>query len=211
VVFSFTSTAGTADEFGATVADPRGPRPTRRPSHHFYRHDQGRTQIWHEWKQSLAAAWAFKTAAILEYAAGVEPAIPAEVLTLFRQYLTSPPGTQIWTASYSGTGQHQFGSGAMRVLMVASEKVVASEDRAAYGAFIQIGALVFRIRGSLVRNGPFDVPDATMAKRLVQMRPVRSRAEWPPTESVDDDGLHLLVSSMAEDSTIGSVPRASTS
>ena len=36
---SFTSTAVTADEFGATVADPRGPRPTRRSSHHFYRRD----------------------------------------------------------------------------------------------------------------------------------------------------------------------------
>ena len=30
---------GTDDEFGATVADLAGRRPTRRSSHHFYRHD----------------------------------------------------------------------------------------------------------------------------------------------------------------------------
>jgi hypothetical protein len=163
---------------------------------------QGRTRIWHEWKQSLAAAWAFKTAAILEYAVGIDQAIPPELLPLFRRYLTPRPRTQIWTATDSGTGHHQFGSGAIRALVVSSETVVASEDRAAFGA------LVFRIRGSLIRNGPLDVPDATMAKRLVQIRPVRSRADWPPSESVDDDGLHLLVSSMADGSTIGSVPPA---
>src|SRR5206468_1459552 len=39
IVVSPTSTARTADEFGATVADPRSGRPTRRSSHHFYRRD----------------------------------------------------------------------------------------------------------------------------------------------------------------------------
>jgi hypothetical protein len=40
----------------------------------------GRKQTWNEWKQSLAAVWAFKTAAILEQAVGRSHAIPPEVL-----------------------------------------------------------------------------------------------------------------------------------
>src|SRR3954453_24066743 len=40
VASSFASTAGTADEFGATVPTPLVPgQPTPRPLHHFYRHD----------------------------------------------------------------------------------------------------------------------------------------------------------------------------
>ena len=85
---------------------------------------QGKSQVWHEWKQALAATWAFKTMALLEYAVG-EISIPAEVMPLFRRFLTPPPGTQVWTGVYTGSGQHQFGSGAMRMLLVDEDGNVA--------------------------------------------------------------------------------------
>lgn len=88
--------------------------------------------------------------------------------------------------------------------------VAHREDASAFGGFVQVGALVFRLRGMLIRDGPGETLDASMAKRLVQIRPVQPKAQCPPTEPIDDDGLHLLVKSMADDSTIGDVPPSNT-
>lgn len=157
---------------------------------------QGKHAVWHEWNQTLASTWAFKTAIMLEQTHNDLRAIPEEIYPLFRRYLTPPPFAQVWIGIYSGEYPHNFGRGAMRLLLTTPEGFSVPNDLKAYGAFLQVGALVFRLFGHLVKDGPINVPDPYIAQCLIPIRPVIPRAEWPPGLAVDDDGLEMLVKSM---------------
>lgn len=160
---------------------------------------QGKPVVWHEWRQVMAAAWAFKTAIVLEQGQAPEHrAIPAEILPLFRQFLRPPPYSQIWTALYSGEFPHSFSHGKLRLVLTTPEGVAVPNDLEAYGVSLHVGAIAFRIFGHLIRDGPANVPQADFARRLVPIWPVVPRAEWPPALAVDDNGMELLVKSMGE-------------
>lgn len=159
---------------------------------------EGRDQTLHEWRQGVVATWAFKTAIMIEHAQADLRAIPAEVYPLFRQYLTAPPFSQVWMARYIGDSPHFYGRGSMRLVL---NGLALPSDMDAYGACLQVGALVFRLFGHLIQDGPTNVPTGQLADQLVQIRPKVPRADWPPGVAVDDDGLHLLVKSMGEDVT----------
>jgi hypothetical protein len=91
----------------------------------------------------------------------------------------------------------------MRLLLATPDRVAVPNDLEAYGAFVQVGALVFRIFGHLIQNGPTNVPQGELARALVPIRPVVAAARWPPELTVDDEGLELLVKGMGEDVTGG--------
>jgi hypothetical protein len=167
---------------------------------------QGKPAIWHEWRQTIAATWAFKTAIMIEQAQSEMRAIPAEIYPLFRRYLTPPPFAQVWTGIYAGEYPHFYGRGPMRLVLTTPEGVAVPNDLAAYGACLQVGALVFRLFGHLIKDGPVNAPRGVIARCLVPIRPVVPRAEWPPELAVDDNGLELLVKSMGESSILGPEP-----
>lgn len=172
---------------------------------------QGKSQGWHEWRQAIAATWAFKTAIMLEQAHSELRAIPTELYPGFRQYLRPPPFAQVWTALYSGEYPHSYGRGAMRLLLTTPEGVAVPNDLTAYGAFLQVGALAFRLFGHLIQGGPVNVPRGAIANCLVPIWPISPRAEWPPQLALDDDGLELLVKSMGIDNpALGTKPPDST-
>jgi hypothetical protein len=158
----------------------------------------GKSTVWHQWRQSVAATWAFKTAIVLEQAHGDLRAIPTEIYPLFRQFQTPPPFAQVWAAAYVGDFPHHFGRGSMRFRLTTPEGVEVPNDLTAYGACLQVGALAFRLFGHLVKDGPIDVPHGDIARSLVRVWPTTARAEWPPELSVDDEGLELLVKSMGD-------------
>jgi hypothetical protein len=157
---------------------------------------QGKPQVWHEWRQATAATWAFKTAIVLDQAHPEFKAIPPEIYPLFRRFLRPPPYSQVWIAIYSGAYPHSYGRGAMRLLLTTPEGVPVPNDLTAYGASLHVGALVFRLFGHLIQDGPTNVPQGDIARCLIPIWPVTARAEWPPEMAVDDDGLELLVKSM---------------
>lgn len=163
---------------------------------------QGKSAVWHEWRQTIAAFWAVKTAMMLEQTQKLR-AIPAEIYPLFRKYQTPPPYCQVWTAAYDGDIPHNFGRGAIRMALTTPEGVAVPNEFAAYGAFVQIGALAFRIFGHLFENGPTNVPQGELARALVSIRPVVPAAAWPPEMVVNDEGLELLVMSMADEDVSG--------
>jgi hypothetical protein len=157
---------------------------------------EGKPAVWHEWRQAIAATWAFKTAIMAEQAHSDLRAIPENVYAGFRRFLRPPPFAQVWTAIYTGEFPHHYGGGAMRLLLTTPEEAAVPNDLTAYGACLQVGALAFRLFGHLIQNGPVNVPQGDLARRLVPIWPVVPRAEWPPELGVDDDGLELLVKAM---------------
>lgn len=157
---------------------------------------QGKPQVWHEWRQAIAATWALKTSMMLEHTHSEVKAIPLEIYPGFRGFLRPPLFTQVWTALYSGEYPHFYGRGAMRLQLTTPEGVSVPNDLTAYGACLQVGALAFRLFGHLIRDGPTNVPQGDIARCLVPIWPVVPRAEWPPEMAVDDDGLELLVKSI---------------
>lgn len=159
---------------------------------------QGQSAVWHEWRQSVAATWAFKTAIVLEQAHRDVEAIPQEIYPLFRQYQTPPPFAQVWTAIYTGEFPHHYGRGAMRFRLTTPTGVAVPNDLTAYGACLQVGALAFRLFGHLVKDGPVNVPQGDIARSLIPIWKTTPRAEWPPELGVDDDGLEILVKSMGD-------------
>jgi hypothetical protein len=157
---------------------------------------QGKPVVWHEWKQSLAATWAFKTAIVLEQSHPSYTAIPPEIYPLFRRFQCPAPFSQVWMAHYGGEFPHSFGSGAMWLQIRSAEGEVIPNDLEAYGVSIHVGALAFRIYGHLIKDGPPDIPSADMAQALTPIWPVSPRVRWPPERAIDDDGLVALVKSM---------------
>ena len=158
---------------------------------------QGKPAVWHEWRQAIAATWAFKTAIMAEQAQADLRAIPDDLYPYFLRYLRPPPFAQVWTAIHTGEHPHHYGRGALRLLLTTPEGVtVPPTDLTAYGACLEVGALAFRLYGHLIQNGPVNVPHDDLARCLVPIWPVTPRAEWPPEIGVDDDGLELLVKSM---------------
>ena len=157
---------------------------------------QGKQQVWSEWRQAVAATWAFKTSIMLEQTHSDLQAIPPDIYPGLRLNLRPPPFAQAWTAIYSGEFPHHYGRGAMRLLLATSAGVSVPNDLTAYGACLQVGALVFRLFGHLIRNGPVVIPQGDVARSLIPIWPVVPRATWPPERSVDDDGLETLVKSM---------------
>jgi hypothetical protein len=166
--------------------------------HELHAMIEGKHQTLHGWRQSIAATWAFKTAIMIEQAGRPDlRAIPPEIYTPFRQYLTPPPFSQVWIAAYRGISGHFYGHGSMR-LLITSDGVPIPNDLTAYGGCLQVGALAFRLFGHLIRNGPRKVPQGDLARCLVPIWPVTPRTEWPPERSVDDGGLETLVKSMGD-------------
>jgi hypothetical protein len=108
---------------------------------------EGRSQTLHEWRQAIAATWAFKTAIMVEQAHATHRAIPSELYLLFRRYLTAPPYSQVWISLYAGDSPHFYGRGSMRLVVSAPAGVAVPEDLTAYGACLQVGALVFAFSG----------------------------------------------------------------
>jgi hypothetical protein len=158
----------------------------------------GKPQVLHEWRESVAATWAFKTAIMVEQAQPSHRAIPAEVYPHFRRYLTPPPFAQVWLALYAGVSPHFYGRGEMRLVIDSPAGVAVPDDLTAYGACLQVGALAFRLFGHLIKNGPVNAPSGELARALVPIRRQVPRAEWPPELAVEDEGLHLLVKSMGD-------------
>ncbi len=56
-----------------------------------------------------------------------------DIYPLFRRYLTPPPFAQVWIGIYSGEYPHNFGRGAMRLLLTTPEGVSVPNDLEAYG------------------------------------------------------------------------------
>lgn len=159
---------------------------------------EGKSQVWHEWRQAIAATWALKTSILIEQVQPDLRAIPTELYKGFRVNLRPPPYTQIWMAAYAGDSPHFYGRGAMRLLLTTPEGVAVPNDLTAYGACLQVGALVFRLFGHIIRNGPRNVPQGDVARCLIPIWPVSRRIEWPPSMTVDTNGLELLVKSMSD-------------
>lgn len=161
---------------------------------------EGRSQTWHEWRQAVAAAWAFKTAIMIEQAAEENlRAIPVELRQSFRKWLRPPLlNTQIWAATYAGESPHFYGRSMMRFLLTTPEGIAVPNDLTAYGCCLQVGALVFRLFGHLVQDGPTNVPQGEIARSLVPIWPVSPSIQWPPELAVDDDGMEALVKSMGD-------------
>jgi hypothetical protein len=161
---------------------------------------QGKAGAWHQWRQTVAATWAMKTAIMVEQASAPElRAIPNGIFPGFQQILRPPlpPYLQVWTAAYAGPSPHFYGRAMLRLELTA-DGVAVPNDLTAYGACLQIGALTFRLFGHIIKDGPINVPDADIARCLVPIWPVSPRAEWPPELAVDDDGIELLVKSMGD-------------
>lgn len=154
---------------------------------------EGRSQTLHEWRQTIAATWAFKTAIMIEQVQATDRAIPSEFYPLFWRYLTPPPFSQVWLSVYAGgESPHFYGRSQLRFLLTTPEGVAVPNDLTAYGAVLQVGALVIRLFGHLVKDGPVSVPTGEIARSLIQIRPTVARAEWPPEMAVNDTGLHVL-------------------
>jgi hypothetical protein len=105
-----------------------------------------------------------------------------------------PNQQQVWIAHYTGTQPHGFYHGPLALF----DRTKPGEPEVAtgYAATIAVGHLVFRIFGHTVRDGPVSVPEGDVASSLSQIQPVVPSAEWPPSLSVDDDGLHTITLSM---------------
>ncbi|HEY4810899.1 MAG TPA: hypothetical protein VIH71_07575 [Solirubrobacteraceae bacterium] len=140
--------------------------------HELHAMIEGRSQTLHEWRQTIAATWAFKTAIMVEQAHATDRAIPSEFYPLFWRYLTPPPYSQVWLGMYAGgESPHFYGRGQLRFLLTTPEGVSVPNDLTAYGAVLQVGALVFRLFGHLVKDGPVSVPTGEIARSLIQIRP----------------------------------------
>lgn len=161
---------------------------------------QGQRQTWHEWRQAIAATWAFKTSIMIEQAAEEElRAIPSEMYPGFRKWQRPPlMNTQVWAGAYTGEPPHFYGRGQMRLMLTTPDGVSVPNDLTAYDACLQIGALVFRLFGHLIREGPRNAPQGDIARCLVPIWPVSPSAEWPPELSVNDDEMEILVKSMGD-------------
>jgi len=70
-----------------------------------------------------------------------------------------------------GESPHFYGRGQLRFLLTTPEGVSVPNDLTAYGAVLQVGALVFRLFGHLVKDGPVSVPTGEIARSLIQIRP----------------------------------------
>lgn len=161
---------------------------------------QGQRQTWHEWRQAVAATWAFKTSIMIEQAAEEKlRAIPSEICPGFRKWQRPPlMNTQVWAGNYVGESPHFYGRGQMRLMLTTPDGVSVPNDLTAYGACLQVGAVVFRLFGHLIREGPRNVPQGDIARCLVPIWPVSSSVEWPPELAVNDDGMEILVKSMGD-------------
>lgn len=160
---------------------------------------EGRAQTWHEWRQAVAATWAFKTAIMIEQAGRSDlRAIPREIYPGFPRWLRPPAFAQVWAAAYAGNSGQFYGHGRLRLLITTAAGVSVPNDLSAYGACLQVGALAFRIFGHLIQGIPPIVPTGDVAQCLVPIWPTVPNAEWPPKVAVDDDGLELLVKSLGD-------------
>lgn len=161
---------------------------------------EDRPQTWHEWRQAVAAAWALKTAIMIEQAARDKlRAIPSELYPGFRKWLRPPiNSTQIWAARYVGDSPHFYGRGLMRLLLTTTDGTAVSNDLTAYGGCLQVGALVFLLFGHLIQDGPLKTPTDHISRFLVPIWPASPLAEWPPQLAVDDGGLEMLVKSLGD-------------
>jgi hypothetical protein len=166
--------------------------------HELHAMIEGRSQTLHAWRQTLATTWAFKTAMMVEQAHATDRAIPSELYQPFHQYQTPPPFSQVWLGRYEGQSPHFYGRVQLRFELTTPAGIVIPNDLTAYGAVLQVGALVFRLFGHLVKNGPANMPTGEVARALVQIRPTIPRAEWPPELVSDDTGLHILGKSMSD-------------
>ena len=161
---------------------------------------EGKSQTWHQWRQTVAATWALKTAIMIEQAGPLHlRAIPQEIYPGFYRVLRppTPPYTQVWAAAYVGESPHAYGRGFMRLVLTAPKDEVP-DDLTAYGACLQVGALAFRLFGHVIQGRPGTSLRAKYARCLVPIWPTSPRVEWPPDLAVDDDGMELLVKSMGD-------------
>jgi hypothetical protein len=166
--------------------------------HELHAMIEGRPQTLHEWRQALAATWAFKTAMMVEQAHTSDRAISSELYQPFHRYLTPPPFSQVWIGRYEGQSPHFYGRAQLRFELSTPAGILIPNDLTAYGAVLQAGALVFRLFGHLVKDGPVSVPTGEIARSLIPIRPTIARAEWPPEFAVNDLGLHILGKSLGD-------------
>jgi hypothetical protein len=159
---------------------------------------QGKPQRLHEWRQSIAASWAFKTAMMLEQS---EPpaarTIPLAIYPMFRRFLRPTTMTQVWMAHYVGENPHPFGHGLLRAQVIGPTGPVEPDDAEPYALVLGAGQLAFWIVGHLVQGAALHAPNSEVTGRIVQIWPVTPSAAWPPPEPVGDDGLNGLVFSLA--------------
>jgi hypothetical protein len=142
-----------------------------------------------EWRQSIAATWATKTALVLQEMS-TEQAIAREFGQPFRRQLRPHNFAQVWIAHYAGEQAHSFYQGSLH--MVDKSRPGEPVVMTAYTATIAVGHVAFRLFGHWVKDGPICVPTGDVARSLAQIHPLTPVAQWPPPLSIDDDGLHAI-------------------
>jgi hypothetical protein len=142
---------------------------------------------------------AFKTAMMLEHSDSAETrTIPAAIYRLFRGFVRPTTMTNIWMAHYMGHEPHHFGHGELRAQIVGPEGPIEAGEAQPYAGVISVGQLAFWYVGHLVQGADIYMPHPDLARRTTRIWPLTRLAEWPPPESVDDDGLRALMFSLSD-------------
>jgi hypothetical protein len=155
---------------------------------------QGDKRTLRYWRQSLAAAWAVKTALVWESVNPRNQTIPADIFRAFHQLQSASIRQQVWIGQYAGDGPHSFRRTAARVVGAGAN--VGNEAHAYLVAFT-VGQLAYAVYGHL-----FTVPVAftlppNLASSLVPIwPPVQEVVNWPPSQGLDDADLESCVRSL---------------
>ncbi len=163
---------------------------------------RGKPWRWREWRQSIAATWALKTAMMLEHADTEElRTIPKRLYEPFYAFQRPPHTTQVWVARYIGGDPTHYGRGALGDIEVRGpDGPVDVKDAEPFVVALSVGQLAFRIIGHLVPGVALERPRSDVVPYLARIWPITpsSRiAEWPPPQALDNEGLRLLVFSAA--------------
>ena len=167
--------------------------------HELHAMIEGKPQQLHVWRQAIAATWAFKTAMMLEHSDSAETrTIPSMIYRPFRGFVRPTTMTNIWMAHYTGEEPHHFGHGQLRAQVIGPEGPIEPVEAQPYAGVISVGQLAFWYVGHLVQGADFYVPRPNLAGRITRIWPLTRVADWPPAESVDDDGLRELMFSLSD-------------
>lgn len=154
---------------------------------------QGLPRALRFWRQSVAAAWAVKTAMVWDAVEPDRKEIPAEVLRAFHALQSASIRQQVWIGRYEGEHPHPYLRSAAHVLGAAD-----AEQAHAYLSAVGIGELCFVVFGHLLltTDAEFRLPGEHASKLVQIWPPVHEVVDWPPALALGDAALDATVRSL---------------
>jgi hypothetical protein len=149
---------------------------------------QGRGREIHKEGQRMLAAWAFKTAVMLEYTHPDARTITKAERTALYERHEAPSDCQIWIGAYNGTDLNTY---------YKNDRLESDSGDEHYAITFLMGSVVFQLWGLRDSGRPHEIK-GPLGRRLLQISPYRASVTVRPQLALEDRFLRQATLSLVK-------------